>query len=133
MARFSVRATVCNHCHSRGVISLGRDLRRTKGPFHRGSLFMLNNHLERLEPRQLFAIYGLDPTFGVGGRIGVEIQSATTPSDVSFVHTLPDGKVLAGGLSRIGAARVHRFDITGQPDTTFSGDGISDTVPMVFV
>ena len=94
----------------------------------------MTHHIDRLEPRRFFAIYGLDPTFGVGGRIGLAEQtSGQLDLRAQFVHTQSDGNTIAGGLTSTQGARLHRFTTAGDPDTTFSGAGISDIVPMSVV
>ena len=91
----------------------------------------MSHLVELLERRRFFAVYGLDPTFGDSGRIPVaQLASSFTPA-ISFVHTLPDGKVLAGGRTSFLGGRVYRFNVAGEPDTTFGGgDGSTDVIDM---
>src|SRR3954451_2379202 len=86
--------------------------------------------LAALEPRRLMAtVFGPDLTFADGGMakdvFGPDVQQTAA---VSFVQPLAGGKILVGG-TRDGAAVLSRLTATGQLDTTFNTDGISDVIP----
>ena len=76
---------------------------------------------ERLERRSLMAVYALDPTFGVAGRVTMAEQTSGLSPNVSFVHALPDRSVLAGGVFDNVGGRIFKFTEDGSLDTAFGG------------
>ena len=75
--------------------------------------------LERLEERVLLSVGSLDPTFGTGGLVLTNANSA-----VFSLALQPDSKILAGGgvNHTIGA---WRYNSAGALDTSFGAIGFS--------
>jgi uncharacterized delta-60 repeat protein len=70
---------------------------------------------------------GLDPTFGVGGKVVTDFGGADNGTE-GGLSIQPDGKIVVGGdVFRGGTASydfaVYRYLANGNLDTTFSGDG----------
>jgi uncharacterized delta-60 repeat protein len=71
----------------------------------------------------------LDVTFDGDGRVMTDLGAG---DDASAVAVQPDGKIIAAGSSYDpDLAFLVRYESTGALDTTFGGDGIVDTVPLV--
>ncbi len=62
----------------------------------------------------------LDTTFSGDGRVRADLGSDDTVNDLAIQ---PDGKIVAVGVSGFDLA-VARFESDGDPDPTFSGDGL---------
>jgi uncharacterized delta-60 repeat protein len=73
---------------------------------------------------------GLDPGFGTGGVVTVDLSAST--NDLALASTTqPDGKVITLGLSSpdLGTPvklTLTRLNVDGSPDKTFGGDGTID-------
>jgi uncharacterized delta-60 repeat protein len=65
----------------------------------------------------------LDPSFGGGtGKVNVLVNATDNQQEARAVAITPDGKIVAAGLTKDGAALV-RLNSDGTPDSTFAGDG----------
>ncbi len=80
-------------------------------------------------PEAAITIGELDPTFGSGGKVTLEINSGY--NDISRAIALqPDGKILVAGYANNGTDNdfaLVRFNSDGSLDTSFDGDGIVTT------
>src|SRR4051812_21273643 len=81
--------------------------------------------IERLEPRTLLTAGGLDPTFGVGGKV---TTNCTVPlaAHAFALAPLPDGRTVVFARSPLGDAQplsMVRFTSRGQVDPTFGKAG----------
>ncbi len=84
--------------------------------------------VETLESRRLLAFGDLDPTFGTGGRVEIDLPGfAEDGNFVSEVALQSDGKIVFAGtaqsLSNGSQAYVGRLDANGSIDTGFGDDG----------
>ena len=83
--------------------------------------------LEHLEERQLLSAGGLDPSFGHGGIVTTPV--ADTVSMVAMAIQ-PDGRTIVAGTAGSGdhaAFALVRYNLDGQLDATFGGDGVVTT------
>jgi uncharacterized delta-60 repeat protein len=78
----------------------------------------------------------LDTSFGGDGVAFVPLGGRFDQTRVTAVAIQPDGKVVAAGWLRTAEATsfeqhfvIARFTPSGEPDTTFSGDGLVDEAP----
>jgi len=69
----------------------------------------------------------LDPTFGTGGIVTMDMGGGTDRG--LSVAVQPDGRIVAAGYTSIGShyVAVLRFNADGSLDTTFDGDGMLTT------
>lgn len=81
--------------------------------------------LEALEDRSLLSAGALDPTFGTGGLVITDLNSAAHDSAYD-VALQADGKALAVGTSGGNFALV-RYNLDGTRDATFGADGVVTT------
>lgn len=66
----------------------------------------------------------LDPTFGNGGELLVQLDSGPSPSsEATAVALQPDGKILVGGQSQTTAFVLARLTPNGSFDPSFAQDG----------
>src|SRR5437762_2446214 len=87
----------------------------------------LQPRIERLEPRRLFALFTLDPTFGDGGLVSNPLgDHATAAHLIGFVDAQSDDKILVAGFASDGA-RLARYNTDGTFDTSYNGDGADVT------
>src|SRR5688572_230212 len=86
--------------------------------------------MESLERRILFAAGDLDPTFGLGGRVRIDVSGGAS-GDVASVD-VANGRVVVGGsadFDSFGTGAPPRvalavLDLNGNLVKSFSGDGI---------
>src|SRR5204863_6555547 len=67
---------------------------------------------------------GLDSNFGTGGTVFTDFGSDADVADALLVDS--NGRIVAGGEAIVGGAfkfALARYKTSGDPDTTFSGDG----------
>jgi uncharacterized delta-60 repeat protein len=70
-----------------------------------------------------WAPFGLDPSFGTGGR-GTIAELSTTGAEMGRAMAVqPDGKILVAGQAHGGDFGVARFNADGTPDWGFGGTG----------
>ncbi len=94
--------------------TITRALSRTRSRFR--------PQLERLEDRRLLNGGGLDPTFGIGGRVITDL-GGTDSLHAMAIQT--DGKIVAVG----GGYDVVRYNPDGSLDTSFGGSGVVTNGP----
>jgi uncharacterized delta-60 repeat protein len=71
---------------------------------------------------------GLDGSFGTGGTVFTDFDTNSDVADVLAVDST--GRILAGGQATVGGQHefgLARYTTSGDPDTTFSGDGKTST------
>src|SRR5439155_26039956 len=98
-------------------------IRNRRKPAARQRSRSVRPRLELLEERVLWSVGSLDPTFGTGGLVLTNANSA-----VFSLALQPDGKILAGGgvNNTIGA---WRYNSAGTLDTSFGVNGFASSIP----
>ncbi|MBA3351880.1 MAG: hypothetical protein H0U23_05550, partial [Blastocatellia bacterium] len=96
-----------------------------------GKIVAVGSHALSVSPDFALARYNpdgsLDTTFGVGGKVTTDFNSA--PNTATAVALQPDGKILVGGWVFFPGATqdfgLARYNPDGTLDLTFDGDGVA--------
>jgi uncharacterized delta-60 repeat protein len=78
----------------------------------------MNSFVEPLEPRRLFAIFALDPTFAGQGFVKDALNTGGFAVPIGYVDAVENGKVIAAS-----AGSLARFNADGSLDTSYGPDG----------
>ncbi len=75
----------------------------------------------------------LDPTFGIGGRVAIDVRGNGSNDHASAVALQPDGKIVVAGSTTVGTGNndfaIVRLNLDGSLDPSFGVNGVQ-TVPF---